>query len=311
MIKYNKTLIYTLSTVVILFCCQVKMESARQYFVYGEFGGMKPDETPGCSENTWPQGYIHDDFNKDMSCRLMYTKRNDKGLLIYSPVSINGYLSEDYVFSDFLKLYRRRATANDDYKIIENGNGSILSREDIISARGDEKYSSNIWLSGKHIIDISSHHTFTPSELLSAYLEKYPPTQKFKREDFADYQFIFSKEIEKNFEIIANNEDRRGIWNSNIDKNEEFQAAVVQCEREAAIRCYTGLTTDEECGCPIAMTLGAGDRKQKYSELKKQAAGKKIVEENIVWANPENALIPDCIALNCHKRRLSEKLGVY
>ncbi len=142
------------------------------------------------------------------------------------------------------------------------------------------------WVSNNIQISITSYFMKINEQLFNDYVDKYPPTERLSEEDY-NVQTIFKKEIERSYETIIDYEKDR----KSKDKKVRLQAAGIQCERENAIRCWSGLSGDGKSnGCKVTIIQNNEERLTAWAELKATAMKMDIMEDNISWNSVKEPL---------------------
>ncbi len=208
-----------------------------------------------------------------MYCRGFYNLPTINGCEVCSShfIQVFIYDSSDGVKNDLLLWTYDRPGNKSIYKSYENG--------DIMQYSKGGNYRDRFWVSNNYQILLNARNMEINNHIFNDYVEKYPPTERLSAEDY-NVQNIYKKEIERAFDTVLDHEKLR----VSSDKADQFHAVFIQCDREDAIRCWSGLSGEgKPKGCKVTAIIDNDKRMNAWKELKEETMKRDIAEENILW----------------------------
>ena len=277
-----------------------------ELLVPNSYSNLTPTGKGGaCDKPTDEEQYDYTAINTLFTCSIIYKGPSIKGVGSSLSVTLRQYSDKSFIKSDIALEYGY----GDNLSCLDPEKCKLLHYHEHGKYLTTVKY---VWVSDELLIQLRELNAGDKSILMEPvykdYLAKYPPTMSFKKKDF-EIQNLYREAIAKSFDVIYKNEERRGWYTRYFRKQTEYDAMKIQCEREASIRCWTGLETEQYSGCPITLNLIDDERSNEWNELKRLAKLRPIVPGNINVINKTDP-VSKCFDSMHYKHMIYEALGM-
>jgi len=279
---------------ILIFAGSSPGNQSEELFPLRKYGNLEPDKTYPKDEFTSKyQNLFFERHDLIKESRMLYSSLPPAGMSIEDETVIVFIYSYDSIICAEnklrIQLYAIKELLND---VTFNGYTVIFKPVKDVW----EKYDRYYWVSGEKLINIYSHSTETPDELIADLLELHPPTIRVDASRL-DPQDLIKFEIESSHEMIKDAEPMRTFPSRVVNRPDAYIGMVAQCISEFMIRCWSGMCSEEEnekyVDCPITLMDEDISRYIAWKGFRGKTMSQPIVEENVNWTSiPEGGI--DC-----------------
>lgn len=209
------------------------------------------------------------------SCNGSYLEVPQGESSVVVPIAIDIYSNANEIKDIYLFVLIQERPIHS-FITIQHG-GNIL----VANYPGRQIHQYISWISKNFIVQLSSFNAKMPEGILNDYLIKYPPTVKFQPSDLSDESLIKNYYLQGL--VIIEQKDRARMVAHGKNKNDEYEAMVIQCQLEAGTRCVLGKNTGKYSDCPTTLEQDPIKRKKAIQELRKELLATNIKKEKITF----------------------------